>query len=160
MPEVIANIDYLGAQKGVDQVDPTDNQDTATKKYVDDNAGGGSGNLTGGLIFNSRFTTPVLGSDQNNYSITDLDTYNLIDFRSTDDVEITGINSSDLNNYYAYIFLNGNTNGKKIKFKKNDSGSSAANRFDMPDDIELEEGQLWWFVYSTDRNRWVAQAKL
>ena len=155
--EFLTDIDYLDESKGVNQLDPTDQQDTATKDYVDSSSGGV---FNGGIVFNSRYTTPVIGSDQDNYNIPDLDTYNLIDFRSSDDVEITGIDSSDLNNYYAYIFLNGNTNGKKIKFKKNDSGSSQANRFDMPDDIELEEGQLWWFVYSTDRNRWVAQAKL
>ena len=119
-----------------------------------------SGELTSGIIFNSRYTTPVITSDQDDYSIANLNTYNIVVWRSNKDIDVTGIDSSSLNNYYAYLFINGNTNGKKVKFKKNDSSSSQANRIDSTNDIELNEGEFWWFVYSTDRNRWIAQAKL
>lgn len=121
-----------------------------------------AGIFTGGISFDSQFNTPTLTSkSQNDYNIPDLDTYNVLVFTSTKDIDLKGLDSSDLTGWNGYILLNGNASGgKKIKLKKNNNGSVAANRFNMKDDLDLEPGDFWWIVYNQDQQRWNAQAKL
>ncbi len=56
--KVESNVDFQGTAKIVNLPDPSSNQDAATKKYVDDNAGGGSGLSRGKVL--AQVTTCVL----------------------------------------------------------------------------------------------------
>jgi hypothetical protein len=121
-----------------------------------------SGAFTGGISFDSQYNTPTLTSkSQNDYNVPNLDTYNVIVFTSTKDIDLKGIDSSLLTGWNGYIILNGNSSGgKKIKLKKNQNSSTAEYRFNMKDDIDLEPGDFWWIIYNQDQQRWNAQAKL
>lgn len=123
---------------------------------------GDGGVFSGGISFDSQYNTPVLTSkSQNDYSIPDLDTYNVLVFTSTKDIDLKGLDSSGLSEWNAFLILNGNSSGgKKIKLKKNQNSSDAENRFNMKDDIDLEPSDFWWIIYNQDQQRWNAQAKL
>lgn len=114
-----------------------------------------------GVVFGNKFTTPILTANQNNYSITDMKNYTIIKWRGSNDIDITGINSSGLGNDYAFLFINSNAlGGKKFTFISNSGSSTAANRFQMVSNIKLNPGDFWWFVYDVDIHRWLAQAKI
>jgi len=117
----------------------------------------------GGFAFGDNFTTPVLNGNKTNYNIPDLRDYPIIIWVSSKDVDIKSIvaptKADSSIDFQPFVFLNGNSNGKNFKFKKN-SGGDAVNRFDIQDDVELKKGEFWWFGYNFLTNRWNAQAKI
>jgi len=130
-------------------------------RIIRDSVGGG-GSFIGGISFDSQYNSPLLTTkSQDDYSISNLDTYNVLVFTSDTDIELKGIDSSGLIDWNAYLILNGNSEGgDHIKLKKNKNSSLAANRFFMKDDVTLEPGEFWWIIYNQDEQRWNAQAKL
>ena len=129
---------------------------------TEQNIGTEAGSFGGGIAFNSQYNTPTITTkSQNNYSIPNLEAYNVLIFTGSTDIDLKGLDSSGLTEWNGYIILNGNASGgKKLNIKRNQNGSLAGNRFFMKDDINLEPGDLWWIVYNQDQQRWNAQAKL
>ena len=125
---------------------------------TEQNIGVEAGEFGTGIAFNSQYSTPVITSkSQNNYNIPDLGEYNVIVFTSSTDVDLKGLDSSDLTEWNAFLIYNGNTNNKKIKTKKNNGGSLPANRF--LNDIELKPGEFAWILYDQDRQRFAGQSR-
>ena len=122
------------------------------------NIGAESSEFNTSLSFNSQYNTPVITSQsQNNYSIPNLATYNVLIFTSTTDVDLKGLDSSGLTEWSAFLIYNGNTNGKKVKLQKNQGGSLAANRF--LSDVEIKQGEFAWVLYDQDRQRFAGQSR-
>jgi hypothetical protein len=124
-----------------------------------DNINGG--NFTSGVSFDSQYSTNFLTSkSQNDFNIPDLSSYNVICFKGNTDIDLKGLESSNLTNWNGLLILNALNNDKRLKIKKNKASSQAENRFEIADDITLENGEFWWIVYNQDRQRWNVQAKL
>ncbi len=122
---------------------------------------GGWGSLTGGILFDSQYSTPFLTSkSQNDFLVPNLSTYNVICFKGDTDIDLKGLDSSNLTNWNGILILNALDDDKRLKIKKNQGSSDAENRFEIADDITLENGEFWWIVYNQDRQRWNVQAKL
>lgn len=119
------------------------------------------GDFTSGISFNSQYSTQFLTSkSQNDFNIPDLSTYNVICFKGDTDIDLKGLDSSNLTNWNGILILNALDSDKRLKIKKNNASSLAANRFEIADDISLENGEFWWILYNQDRQRWNVQAKL
>jgi hypothetical protein len=119
------------------------------------------GNFTAGISFDSQYSTNFLTSkSQNDFNIPDLSIYNVICFKGNTDIDLKGLESSNLTNWNGLLILNALNNDKRLKIKKNKASSQAQNRFEIADDITLENGEFWWIVYNQDRQRWNVQAKL
>jgi hypothetical protein len=84
----------------------------------------------------------------------------VICFKGNTDIDLKGLESSNLTNWNGLLILNALNNDKRLKIKKNKASSQAENRFEIADDITLENGEFWWVVYNQDRQRWNVQAKL
>ena len=113
-----------------------------------------------GVAFNSVYLTNIFTGNQNNLLIPDMKNYTTIIFRSTIDINVTGINATGIVDWNAHIFVNGNSNGKKFTFKAESASSTASNRFSGANDISLNQGEFWWFIRNVAISRWSAQAKI
>ncbi len=124
-----------------------------------DNFTGGA--FTSGISFDSQYATPFLTSkSQDDFNVPNLSNYNVICFKGDTDIELKGLDSSDLTNWNGILVLNALDDDKTLKIKKNKNSSLAANRFEIADDITLENGEFWWIVYNQNRQRWNVQAKI
>jgi len=113
-----------------------------------------------GFALDSTFITPILTGDVDDYVIPDMHKYSTIVWRSTKDVDVTGIVVSDNTRYWRWDFINGNTNGKSFKFKKFSNKSSVNNQFASKDDITLETQDFWVFRRDIANNKYLIMAKL
>ena len=114
----------------------------------------------GGLTLDSVHNTATLTTkSQNNFLVTDLQNFNLIVFTSTGDVDLKGLDSSGVNGWQKFVIMNGNTTATNLKIKKNNSGSLAANRFLIKDDIIINFGEFYFIIYNQNQQRWNVHAK-
>lgn len=70
------------------------------------------------------------------------------------DRDITGMTAAPQGTV-AYIANVNPDGGKKLKLKSQDNGSTAANRFALDGDLDVEPGSIVYFVYNTALNRWM-----
>jgi len=108
--------------------------------------------LDGGNII----TPPTLNSDQDDYNPTGFSTCNMIRQQINGDRVITGFEApaAGVNRIFAITNLSTSDN---IKFKNNDSSSSAANRLLLRDngpDKSLKENETGIFWYDHISSRW------
>ncbi len=127
-------------------------------QIISNNTGGA---FESGISFDSQYATQFLTSkSQNDFVIPNLSDYNVICFKGDTDIDLKGIDSTNLTNWNGILVLNALDDDKTLKIKKNKNSSLAANRFEIADDITLENGEFWWIVYNQNRQRWNVQAKL
>jgi hypothetical protein len=127
-------------------------------QIISNNTGGA---FESGISFDSQYATQFLTSkSQNNFVIPNLSDYNVICFKGNTDIDLKGIDSTNLTNWNGILVLNALDSDKRLKIKKNQGGSEPENRFEIADDITLENGEFWWIVYNQERQRWNVQAKL
>ncbi len=125
---------------------------------TEQNIGIEAGSFGSGIAFNNQYNTPLITSkNQDDYNIPDLETYNVLIFTGSTDIELKGLDSSGLTEWSAFLIYNGNTNDKKLKLKKNKNSSLAANRF--LSDVEIKPGEFTWILYDQDRQRFAAQSR-
>jgi hypothetical protein len=125
---------------------------------TEQNIGVESSEFNTSLSFNSQYNSPYIAvKSQNDYSIPNLETYNVLIFTGSTDIDLKGLDSSGLTEWSAFLIYNGNTNGKKVKLKKNQGSSLAENRF--LSDVEIEAGEFAWVLYDQDRQRFAGQSK-
>lgn len=108
--------------------------------------------LSGGNII----TPSTLNSDQDDYNPTGFSDCNMIRQQINGDRVITGFEapSAGVNRVFAIANLSGSSD---IKFKNNDSGSTAANRILLRDngpDKSLKENETGIFWYDHTSSRW------
>jgi len=128
-------------------------------QIISNNTGGGA--FESGISFDSQYATEFLTSrSQNDFVIPNLSDYNVICFKGDTDVDLKGIDSTDLTNWNGILLLNALDSDKRLKIKKNQGSSEPENRFEIADDITLQNGEFWWIVYNQNRQRWNVQAKL
>ena len=128
-------------------------------QIISNNTGGGT--FEGGISFDSQYSTQFLTSkSQNDFVIPNLSDYNVICFKGDTNIDLKGIDSTNLTNWNGILILNALDSDKRLKIKKNKASSEPENRFEIADDITLENGEFWWIVYNQDRQRWNVQAKL
>ena len=128
-------------------------------QIISNNSGGGS--FESGISFDSQYSTQFLTSkSQNDFVIPNLSDYNVICFKGDTNIDLKGIDSTNLTNWNGILILNALDSDKRLKIKKNKASSEPENRFEIADDITLENGEFWWIVYNQDRQRWNVQAKL
>ena len=111
----------------------------------------GLNQITDGII-----TPAQLNSDQDDYNPTGFSTCNLIRQDINGDRVITGFvaPASGVNRIFCISNLSGSDN---IKFKNNDSGSTAANRLLLRDngpDKSIKENEIAIFWYDHTSARW------
>jgi len=120
----------------------------------------GTVTFNGGVVFGSVYITPILTGNVDNYIIPDFKNYTTIVWRSDSDVDVKGIDATGLTGGNAWIFQNGNTNGKKFKFKMAQNSSLLNNRFAGKNDLTIEQDEFWWFKRNASTNRFIGQAKV
>ena len=80
------------------------------------------GNFTAGISFDSQYSTNFLTSkSQNDFNIPDLSSYNVICFKGNTDIDLKGLESSNLTNWNGLLILNALNNDKRLKNKKKQS---------------------------------------
>ena len=114
-----------------------------------------------GVVFGSKFTTPILAANQNNYNIPNLKNYTIINLRSSIDINLTGLVSSSLTDDFVFIIGNANAQGgKKQSMIMNSGASTAANRFVGASTIQLNPGDFWWFKFNFTEQYFTVLAKI
>lgn len=94
-----------------------------------------------------------------NYAPTGIDDAIILEIDpSTGDVELTGLKALDGARHKRFFMLRHSGTANSIFLRDDDTGSIAAFRFDMPDDldVELAPGQNVWLYYSPRSQRWTA----
>jgi len=120
-----------------------------TRRFADE----GEGFVIGSNIITNPTT---LTSNSDNLTITGIEEAYLVYLTSSTNVKVYGIDSSLITNTQQFIFVNNNTNGKKIKFENhNNSSSLPQNRFEMSHHVDLRPGDMVAFIYSQVRQRWL-----
>ncbi|MCS5550253.1 MAG: hypothetical protein NZ811_01920 [Gammaproteobacteria bacterium] len=108
-------------------------------------------------ITDNIITPSTLNSDQDDYNPTGFSTCNMIRQQINGDRVITGFEAPPVgvNRVFA---INNLSTSSSIKFKNNDSGSSAANRLLLRDDgpdksIKENETAIFWYDHTSSRYR-------
>jgi len=102
------------------------------------------------LVLNSSVTPSAYSSNQDNLSITGLNTATTIRMSSTGTINITGLaNGSDGKTLFIH-----NVGVNNILFLSEDSGSLAANRFALPDTVTLSANSIIIVQYDGTSQRW------
>jgi hypothetical protein len=116
--------------------------------------------FAGGVCFSAAYETATLTSkSQDDFSISNLENYTVIVFTSTGDVDLKGLQSANVAGWQTFLIVNGNNFDSKLKIKKNQASSAAANRFFIKDEIEINFGEFYWVMYNPIQNRWNVHAK-
>lgn len=102
-------------------------------------------------FISSIATTPLVTGDQDNYSPAQLEPYILLRVLLDGNHDITGLDSSGFNGG-EYVIIK--ATDADIKFKKNDGGSLAANRFLIDADVTLKMDHSMMFIYDSVVSRW------
>ena len=108
-------------------------------------------------ITDNIITPPTLNSDQDDYNPAGFSTCNMIRQQINGDRVITGFEAppAGVNRIFA---INNLSTSSNIKFKNNDSSSSAANRLLLRDDgpdksIKENETAVFWYDHTSSRYR-------
>lgn len=123
------------------------------------------GTISGASFISSEgvLTPPEITSNQDNYNPTGwLDSgvpqVTLMNcFADSGDKDLTGIQAPSPG-VICILYLY-NEGGDKIKLKNNSGSSSAANRFDLKADINLDDKKGIILMYDTSKSRWVNFSK-
>lgn len=112
------------------------------------------------LAFDNRqeiITPNQISADVNNYSPPGLLNAGCIILNSASDVNLTGLDttvfSDGLEDRIIFIAVDDSSDGN-ITLKHNNSGSTAANRFDLGRDLILTPGTILTLRYREDLSRW------
>ncbi|MCK5616509.1 hypothetical protein KAR91_82365 [Candidatus Pacearchaeota archaeon] len=109
---------------------------------------------TGGIL------THTLTGTTDNFNPTNFLTYNYFIFDMTADRDFTGWEAPPAG--VERIIRGVNVSDKKIKFKNNDSGSSAGNRLMLRDkaDKDCKKGEPFGFRYLHSQSIWVTEIRI
>jgi hypothetical protein len=102
------------------------------------------------LQFGNYVDTPVYSGDQDNLTVAGLETSSVIRISSSNDIEVTGIGGHSPFKYLITM----NVGTKKVKFKNNNVGSLAVNRFFCKGDLTLDPNEGGAFIYDGVSERW------
>lgn len=120
---------------------------------------GGAATFDGAVAFSAITTPPTITVDQNNYNPTNFEDFNVIRLSASVNIEITGIESSNVAIGQSFILVNVST--FNIKLKNNNNNSLAVNRFMLKGDLTLEKDESLIIWYDTTTLRWrVAAANI
>jgi hypothetical protein len=107
-------------------------------------------------VFLDREYSVTLTANEDNFAPTvgDWDDYDvvLIDAGASNR-EITGFDSTGVSNGHEMLIVNSANNGD-VKLKKLNVGSLAANQFRMSADVNIQDNEAVFIVYSTTLSKW------
>ena len=116
-----------------------------------------SPSFTGTVSFNGELTPAAISANTNNYAPTGIDTCNFLRLSASGNFNLTGIIApSPASNQAIFVVNVGASNS--ITFKNNDASSTAANRFLLGGDknVQTDEGIL--IIYDQTSARWRASS--
>ena len=113
---------------------------------------GGSGTISGPIVWNGTLTPATITGDLDDYSPTGFATANTLRLDTTLDIEITGFDSTGIVD--GQVFAVHNISTKKIKIKKNNNGSTASNRMQIKGDLTIEKDESFLMQYDSTSSRW------
>lgn len=108
----------------------------------------------GVIVWDQVATAGPLTANTDDLSITDLATSNVI-YISTDgaNYDLTGIDSTGISDGQTFFLYNVGGSGD-VKFKNNNAGSLAANRFIANGDVNVKDGMGTIITYDATASRW------
>jgi len=135
------------------------------------------GNVTfkGGVLFGNTYKTGILTGDQTDLLIPEVEKYTILRFTSDRNIDIDSIVAPPVPDDIevterVFVFVNGNnadTDNYWIRLTDTSPSPTPENHFDMPADLQIRPGDMWWIKYSYELvggilvpRRWGAQAKL
>jgi len=107
------------------------------------------------IRYNAKITPASLGTNQNDYAPTGLQTNGVLELTASTNVDITGLDSTNMKDLEQRIIFNAGSS--PIKLKVENVGSLAANRFAIVTDFTISPNMFVTLMYSTTLSRWVKQ---
>jgi hypothetical protein len=102
-------------------------------------------------------TPASIGANQNNYNPTDLDKSNYIRLEASAAYNITGI-VAPIQGESHILYLR-NFGGFDITLTDQDANSTDVNRFDLPANVVLAQGEAVTIIYDNVDTRWISMGK-
>jgi len=112
--------------------------------------------LSGALIASSTISPSSIGANQNDYAPTGFSTAYTLRVTSSADYNITGIAGGAAGRLINLVNIGSNT----LTLKDEDTNSTAANRFALPNDAALEAGASLSLYYDGTSSRWRLQGSM
>ena len=113
--------------------------------------------VTGAVNFNGELTPAAIAANTNNYNPTGLNTCNFLRLSSSGNYNLTGLQAPSEGNQAIFI-CNVNTGANSITFKDNDASSTAANRFLIGGDKNIQSNEGIMLIYDQTSLRWRSQS--
>lgn len=113
-------------------------------------AGDGSLDATDKVAFDGTISPSQITGSQNNYSPTNWDTSNTVRLDSDAAYDITGFDAGDS----GQMKMVHNIGSYTLTLKNESASSSAANRLDLNDDVQLKSKQMIVMQYDNTSSRW------
>jgi hypothetical protein len=115
------------------------------------NAGATGAVKFGGKIqFTTDISPTTISANENDYSPTDITTASVLRLSSDQSRNITGLTGGVDGRIIKIL----NVGSNNIVLKDEDANSTAANRFDLPNDITLSAGDGFEIIYDATSSRW------
>ncbi len=110
-------------------------------------------NIDGGVSFSKEYETATLSGNYDDFVIPELQKYSVLVFNCSSDVNIKGLDSSNVNDWQVWLVIN--NSDKKLKFEYNKGSSLAENRFTGDKNFDIKKNTPSWIVRNPKNNKFL-----